>query len=79
MWVGKLFKEKARRKLSATALETLAIIAYKQPLTKSEVEFIRGVNADYIMKALLEKIWSPSWAVHLHRDVRCCTAPRWSS
>ncbi|MCX6138987.1 MAG: SMC-Scp complex subunit ScpB [Ignavibacteriales bacterium] len=55
MWVGKLFKEKARRKLSATALETLAIVAYKQPITKSEVEFIRGVNADYIMKTLLEK------------------------
>jgi segregation and condensation protein B len=55
MWVGKLFKEKTRRKLSATALETLAIIAYKQPITKSEVEFIRGVNADYIMKTLLEK------------------------
>ncbi|HTR81865.1 MAG TPA: SMC-Scp complex subunit ScpB [Bacteroidota bacterium] len=54
-WVGKLFKEKARRKLSQTAVETLAIIAYKQPITKSEVEFIRGVNADYIMKTLLEK------------------------
>ncbi len=54
-WVGKLFKEKARRKLSQTAVETLAIIAYKQPITKSEVELIRGVNADYIMKTLLEK------------------------
>jgi len=53
--VGKLFKEKARRKLSQTAVETLAIIAYKQPITKSEIEFIRGVNADYIMKTLLEK------------------------
>ena len=55
LWVGRLFKEKARRKLSQTAVETLAIIAYKQPITKSEVEFIRGVNADYIMKTLLEK------------------------
>jgi segregation and condensation protein B len=54
-FVGKLAKEKARRKLSATAIESLAIIAYKQPLTKSEVEFIRGVNADYIIKTLLEK------------------------
>jgi segregation and condensation protein B len=54
-WVGKLLKEKARRKLSQTAVETLAIIAYKQPITKSAVEFIRGVNADYIMKTLLEK------------------------
>ncbi|MFA6540293.1 MAG: SMC-Scp complex subunit ScpB [Bacteroidota bacterium] len=54
-WVGKLAKEKARRRLSVTAVETLAIIAYKQPITKVEVEFIRGVNVDYIMKTLLEK------------------------
>lgn len=54
-WVGKLIKEKARRRLSATAVETLAIIAYKQPITKSEVEFVRGVNVDYIMRTLLEK------------------------
>lgn len=54
-WVGKLYREKARRKLSQTAVETLAIIAYKQPITKGEVEFIRGVNADYIMRTLLEK------------------------
>ncbi|MEW6060882.1 MAG: SMC-Scp complex subunit ScpB [Bacteroidota bacterium] len=54
-WVGKLAKEKARRRLSSTAVETLAIIAYKQPITKSEVEFIRGVNVDYIINALLEK------------------------
>ena len=55
LWVGKLAKEKARRRLSPTAVETLAIIAYKQPLAKSEVEFIRGVNVDYIINALLEK------------------------
>lgn len=54
-WVGKLAKEKARRRLSPTAVETLAIIAYKQPITKVEVEFIRGVNVDYIINALLEK------------------------
>ncbi len=54
-WVGKLAKEKARRRLSVTAVETLAIIAYKQPITKVEVEFIRGVNVDYIIKTLLEK------------------------
>lgn len=55
MWVGKLAKEKARRRLSPTAVETLAIIAYKQPIAKGEVEFIRGVNVDYIINALLEK------------------------
>jgi len=55
LWVGKLAKEKARRRLSPTAVETLAIIAYKQPIAKGEVEFIRGVNVDYIINALLEK------------------------
>lgn len=54
-WVGRLAKERARRRLSPTAVETLAIIAYKQPITKTEVEFIRGVNVDYIINALLEK------------------------
>ncbi|MDA0987172.1 MAG: SMC-Scp complex subunit ScpB [Bacteroidetes bacterium] len=54
-FLGKLYKEKAKKKLSVTAIETLAIIAYKQPITKTEIEFIRGVNADYIMKTLLEK------------------------
>lgn len=43
------------RKLSSAAMETLAIIAYKQPVTKGEVEFIRGVSADYSIQKLLEK------------------------
>lgn len=46
---------KARRRLSTAALETLAIIAYKQPLSKSEIEHIRGVNCDYSIQKLLEK------------------------
>jgi segregation and condensation protein B len=54
-WVSYLFKEKARRKLSNSALETLAIIAYKQPITKPEIESIRGVNVDYVLHNLLEK------------------------
>jgi len=54
-WVGKLFKERSKKKLSQPALETLAIIAYKQPISKSEIEAIRGVNVDYIVKTLLEK------------------------
>jgi segregation and condensation protein B len=54
-WVSYLFKEKAKRKLSNSALETLAIIAYKQPITKPEVESIRGVNVDYVLHNLLEK------------------------
>ena len=55
VWLAKLNKEKLKRKLSPPALETLAIIAYKQPITKSEIEAIRGVNVDYIIGALLEK------------------------
>lgn len=47
--------DKHIKKLSAAAMETLAIIAYKQPITKAEVEFIRGVSADYSIQKLLEK------------------------
>ena len=54
-WLGKLYKEQARRKLSQSSIETLAIIAYKQPITKPELESIRGVNCDYVIKTLLEK------------------------
>lgn len=54
-WLAKLNKEKLKRKLSQSALETLAIIAYSQPITKPEIEGIRGVNVDYIVGSLLEK------------------------
>ncbi|PZF73193.1 SMC-Scp complex subunit ScpB [Taibaiella soli] len=47
--------DKHIKKLSSAAMETLAIIAYKQPITKSEIEFIRGVSADYSIQKLLEK------------------------
>lgn len=48
-------KLSARKKLSTSALETLSIIAYKQPVTKSEMESIRGVGCDYTVQKLLEK------------------------
>jgi len=54
-YIGFLSTEKSKRRLSQAALETLAIIAYKQPITKPEVESIRGVNSDYIINSLLEK------------------------
>jgi segregation and condensation protein B len=54
-WLGKLYKEQTRRKLSQSSVETLAIIAYKQPITKPELELIRGVNCDYVIKTLMEK------------------------
>ena len=47
--------DKFIKKLSTASLETLAIIAYKQPITKSEIESIRGVNCDYAVQKLLEK------------------------
>ena len=54
-YVGFLSHEKTKRRLSQAALETLAIIAYKQPITKPEIESIRGVNSDYMINTLLEK------------------------
>lgn len=54
-YLGFLSSEKSKRRLSQAALETLAIIAYKQPITKPEIEAIRGVNSDYILNTLLEK------------------------
>ncbi|MBK7106684.1 MAG: SMC-Scp complex subunit ScpB [Ignavibacteriae bacterium] len=54
-YVGFLSTEKSKRRLSQAALETLAIVAYKQPITKPEIETIRGVNSDYIINTLLEK------------------------
>ncbi len=54
-WVSNLFKERSKRRLSNSALETVAIIAYKQPITKPEIESIRGVNVDYVLHNLLEK------------------------
>ncbi|MBN1300252.1 MAG: SMC-Scp complex subunit ScpB [Melioribacteraceae bacterium] len=54
-YVGYLSSVKSKRRLSHAALETLAIIAYKQPITKPEIEQIRGVNSDYMLNTLLEK------------------------
>lgn len=54
-WLGRLMKEKAKRKLTQATIETLSVIAYKQPVTKPEIEAIRGVNADYAIQKLLER------------------------
>ncbi len=53
--VGMMLKQKSNKKLSRSALETLAVIAYQQPVSKGEVEKIRGVNCDYAVQKLLEK------------------------
>ncbi len=53
--VALLNGDKFMKRLSSAAMETLAIIAYKQPITKGEIEAIRGVNSDYAVQKLLEK------------------------
>jgi segregation and condensation protein B len=53
--IAQLNGEKFLKRLSTAALETLAIIAYKQPITKGEIESIRGVSSDYSIQKLLEK------------------------
>ena len=53
--VAQLNGEKFLKRLSSAALETLAIVAYKQPVTKGEIESIRGVSSDYAIQKLLEK------------------------
>lgn len=53
--VAQLNGEKFLKRLSAASLETLAIVAYKQPVTKGEIESIRGVSSDYAVQKLLEK------------------------
>jgi len=54
-WITKLYKSRSKSKLTRKGLETLAIIAYKQPITKVEVEKIRGVSADGVVRTLSER------------------------
>jgi len=54
-WIKKLEKAKTMQKLSRSALESLAIIAYKQPLVRSEIEQIRGVETSGVLRTLLER------------------------
>jgi segregation and condensation protein B len=54
-WLKKLYKTAGSDRLSGPSLETLAIIAYKQSATKPEIEAIRGVNVDGVLKTLIEK------------------------
>ncbi|BDD00148.1 SMC-Scp complex subunit ScpB [Persicobacter psychrovividus] len=53
--VTKLLQQKSKKKLSTSAMETLSIVAYKQPVTKGQLEQIRGVSCDYAIQKLLEK------------------------
>ncbi|MDE0088649.1 MAG: SMC-Scp complex subunit ScpB [Candidatus Poribacteria bacterium] len=55
VWIRKFYIQQVRVTLSPSALETLAIVAYKQPVTRSDVSTIRGVNSDSVINALVEK------------------------
>ena len=54
-WVRRLFHEHSKQRLSVQALETLAVIAYKQPITGPEISEIRGVNTSAVVGTLLER------------------------
>jgi segregation and condensation protein B len=54
-WVSKLLRGKRKMRLSRAALETMAIVAYKQPVTKSEIDEIRGVDSSAVLATLLER------------------------
>jgi len=53
--IGILLKQQSKKRLSVSAMETLSIIAYRQPISKTEIENIRGVNCDYAVQKLLDK------------------------
>lgn len=55
MWIRRMYKERLTVRLSPSSLETLSIIAYKQPITRGEIEQIRGVEATGVMETLLER------------------------
>ena len=54
-WIQKFYTRQIRVTLSPSALETLAIVAYKQPITRADVAALRGVNSDSVLNSLLEK------------------------
>ncbi|MHB9154164.1 MAG: SMC-Scp complex subunit ScpB [Endomicrobiales bacterium] len=54
-WVRRLYREKTTLRLSNSALETLSVVAYKQPITRSEIEEIRGVEVSGVLETLLER------------------------
>lgn len=54
-WVRKLFQRRRKARLTQAALETISVVAFKQPVTKSEIESIRGVNCDGVLRTLLER------------------------
>ena len=54
-WVRRLFHERSTQKLTVQSLETLAVIAYRQPITAAEITEVRGVNTSGVLNTLLER------------------------
>jgi len=55
VWVDKLLETASKARLSRAALETLAVVAYKQPVLRSAIEAVRGVNVDGVLRTLMER------------------------
>lgn len=55
IWITKLLETRSAQRLSKAALETLSVVAYKQPVLRSTIESIRGVNVDGVLRTLMEK------------------------
>jgi segregation and condensation protein B len=68
-WIRKLYKARTTNKLSRASLETLAIIAYRQPVTKAEVEDIRGVSSDGVVNRGPQGSCGPAAAVRHHQGI----------
>ncbi|MBI4432488.1 MAG: SMC-Scp complex subunit ScpB [Candidatus Omnitrophica bacterium] len=54
-YLKRFYQSREKKKLSSASLETLSVIAYKQPVAKADIEFVRGVNVDGALKSLMEK------------------------
>jgi len=76
--IGILLKHQSKKRLSISALETLSIIAYKQPITKTQIEQVRGVNCDYSVQKLLDKglIYIKGKAESIGRPIIYGTSPQ---
>ena len=55
-WIGRLYRSGGTTRLSQAALETLSIIAYRQPVTRAELESIRGVSVDGVLRTLIDRV-----------------------
>lgn len=78
-YIRSMYKSPQRQGLTQSLLETLAIIAYKQPITKGQIEEIRGVSAEHAVSKLVEKSWSARWGDWMRRANPSSLAPQRTS